>query len=142
MAMLMLLRRMGRGDLTAHGFRSSFRDWAAERTTFPAEVAEMPHTPSATRWKRPTAAATCSRSDGSYPMPGRSSVRRRRPPARSCRFANRHRQSRPCTRMRGHLGEALCAEFTQPLGLPAKALSTALGVAEPTLQVPFTSANR
>jgi integrase len=41
MAMLMLLRRMGRGDLTAHGFRSSFRDWAAERTTFPAEVAEM-----------------------------------------------------------------------------------------------------
>jgi integrase len=41
MAMLMLLRRMGRGDLTAHGFRSSFRDWAAERTTFAAEVAEM-----------------------------------------------------------------------------------------------------
>jgi integrase len=41
MAMLMLLRRMGRGDLTAHGFRSSFRDWAAERTSFPAEVAEM-----------------------------------------------------------------------------------------------------
>jgi len=41
MAMLMLLRRMGRGDLTAHGFRSTFRDWAAERTTFPAEVAEM-----------------------------------------------------------------------------------------------------
>src|SRR4029077_8195650 len=40
MAMLMLLRRMGRGDLTAHGFRSSFRDWAAERTGFPAEVAE------------------------------------------------------------------------------------------------------
>jgi integrase len=37
----MLLRRMGRGDLTAHGFRSSFRDWAAERTTLPAEVAEM-----------------------------------------------------------------------------------------------------
>jgi integrase len=41
MAMLMLLRRMGRGDLTTHGFRSSFRDWAAERTGFPAEVAEM-----------------------------------------------------------------------------------------------------
>jgi integrase len=41
MAMLMTLRRMGRGDLTAHGFRSSFRDWAAERTGFPAEVAEM-----------------------------------------------------------------------------------------------------
>jgi integrase len=41
MALLMLLRRMGRGDLTAHGFRSTFRDWAAERTNFPAEVAEM-----------------------------------------------------------------------------------------------------
>jgi integrase len=41
MAFLMLLRRMGRGNLTAHGFRSSFRDWTAERTGFPAEVAEM-----------------------------------------------------------------------------------------------------
>jgi len=41
MAMAMTLRRMGRGDLTVHGFRSSFRDWAAERTGFPAEVAEM-----------------------------------------------------------------------------------------------------
>jgi integrase len=41
MAFLMLLRRMGRADLTAHGFRSSFRDWAAERTSFPSEVVEM-----------------------------------------------------------------------------------------------------
>jgi integrase len=41
MAFLMLLRRLGRDDLTVHGFRSSFRDWAAERTGFPAEVAEM-----------------------------------------------------------------------------------------------------
>jgi integrase len=41
MAFLMLLRRMERGDLTAHGFRSSFRDWCAERTNFPSEVAEM-----------------------------------------------------------------------------------------------------
>jgi integrase len=41
MALLMTLRRMDRGDLTAHGFRSTFRDWAAERTSFPAEVAEM-----------------------------------------------------------------------------------------------------
>ena len=39
--MLKLLGRMGRGDLTAHGFRSSFRDWAAEITLFPTEVAEM-----------------------------------------------------------------------------------------------------
>jgi integrase len=41
MAFLMLLRRMGRDDLTTHGFRSSFRDWVAERTNFPADVAEM-----------------------------------------------------------------------------------------------------
>jgi integrase len=41
MAMLMLLRRMGRSDLTAHGFRSSFSDWSAECTNFPAEVREM-----------------------------------------------------------------------------------------------------
>jgi integrase len=31
-SLLMLLRRMGHGDITAHGFRSTFRDWAAERT--------------------------------------------------------------------------------------------------------------
>jgi integrase len=41
MALLMLLRRMGHGSITAHGFRSSFRDWCAERTNFPSEVAEM-----------------------------------------------------------------------------------------------------
>ncbi len=41
MAFLMLLRRMKRGDLTAHGFRSTFRDWSAERTNFPNEVCEM-----------------------------------------------------------------------------------------------------
>jgi len=41
MAMSMTLRRMKRGDLTVHGFRSTFRDWAAEQTNFPAEVAEM-----------------------------------------------------------------------------------------------------
>jgi len=41
MAMTMLLRRMERGDLTAHGFRSSFRDWAAERTAYASEVVEM-----------------------------------------------------------------------------------------------------
>jgi integrase len=40
MAFLMLLRRMGQANLTAHGFRSTFRDWAAERTNFPREVAE------------------------------------------------------------------------------------------------------
>ena len=41
MAMLELLRRMGRDDLTVHGFRSTFRDWAAECTAYPGEVCEM-----------------------------------------------------------------------------------------------------
>jgi integrase len=36
-----LLQRMGRDDLTVHGFRSTFRDWAAERTNFSNEVVEM-----------------------------------------------------------------------------------------------------
>jgi integrase len=40
MAFLMTLRRMDRTDLTAHGFRSTFRDWAAERTDIQNEVAE------------------------------------------------------------------------------------------------------
>lgn len=40
MVFLMMLRRM-KLDVTAHGFRSSFRDWAAEATHFPREVAEM-----------------------------------------------------------------------------------------------------
>lgn len=41
LAMLMGLRRMGRGNLTMHGFRSTFRDWAAERTQYPREVCEV-----------------------------------------------------------------------------------------------------
>ena len=39
-AMAMLLRRMG-SAVTAHGFRSAFRDWASETTGFPHEVCEM-----------------------------------------------------------------------------------------------------
>jgi len=41
MAMLMILRRMDRADLTAHGFRSTFRDWIAETTAYPGDLAEM-----------------------------------------------------------------------------------------------------
>ena len=40
MVFLMTLRRMKRGDITAHGFRSSFRDWAEERTHTPRAVSE------------------------------------------------------------------------------------------------------
>src|SRR5271155_1524231 len=35
-----LLARMGHGEVTVHGFRSSFRDWAADRTGVAPEVAE------------------------------------------------------------------------------------------------------
>jgi integrase len=41
MAMAQVLKRMGRSDITVHGFRSTFRDWAAERTNYPNHVVEM-----------------------------------------------------------------------------------------------------
>jgi integrase len=41
MSLLAVLRRIGRADLTTHGFRSTFRDWAAETTAFPSDVLEM-----------------------------------------------------------------------------------------------------
>jgi len=41
MTLMAVLRRMGRDDITVHGFRSTFRDWAAEATNFPHELAEM-----------------------------------------------------------------------------------------------------
>jgi integrase len=39
MTFLMAVRRLGK-DITVHGFRSSFRDWAAECTNFPSDVCE------------------------------------------------------------------------------------------------------
>jgi integrase len=39
-AMQLVLRYMGRRDTTVHGLRSTFRDWAAERTNFPNHVVE------------------------------------------------------------------------------------------------------
>ncbi|WP_161866813.1 tyrosine-type recombinase/integrase [Pseudomonas yangonensis] len=40
MALTAVLRRMERGGLTQHGFRSTFRDWAGETTAYPREVCE------------------------------------------------------------------------------------------------------
>jgi integrase len=40
MAMAMHLRRLNKDKITVHGFRSSFRDWASEATSFPHEVCE------------------------------------------------------------------------------------------------------
>jgi integrase len=47
MALLQLMRGMGygvkgeKGDYVPHGFRSSFRDWSGEVSSFPRDVAEM-----------------------------------------------------------------------------------------------------
>jgi integrase len=40
-AMMQVLKRLGRTDITVHGFRSTFRDWCAESTNYPSDVAEM-----------------------------------------------------------------------------------------------------
>jgi integrase len=40
MTLRMVLRRMGAGHYTVHGFRSTFRDWAGSDTDFPRERAE------------------------------------------------------------------------------------------------------
>ena len=41
MSMAAVLKRMERHTITVHGFRSTFRDWASEQTSFPHEVCEM-----------------------------------------------------------------------------------------------------
>jgi integrase len=41
MAMTAVLKRLGHGHITVHGFRSAFKDFTAERTNFPNEVSEM-----------------------------------------------------------------------------------------------------
>ena len=41
MSLTAVLRRMERNEITVHGFRSSFRDWAAESTGYPGEMVEM-----------------------------------------------------------------------------------------------------
>jgi integrase len=41
MTLTAVLRRMGQSDITVHGFRSTFRDWAAEATSHPNHVVEQ-----------------------------------------------------------------------------------------------------
>ena len=63
--MTSLLRGLGI-DAVAHGFRSSFRDWAAEcnrRTTRGLRTRAL-RTSIPIAWKRPTGAATCSTGAG------------------------------------------------------------------------------
>ncbi|EEF3253692.1 TPA: integrase arm-type DNA-binding domain-containing protein [Salmonella enterica] len=40
MSLTAVLKRMGRSDLTQHGFRSTFREWAGETTSYQREVIE------------------------------------------------------------------------------------------------------
>lgn len=40
-SLMVVIRRMGYPDVTAHGFRSSFRDWAGDETEYPRELAEQ-----------------------------------------------------------------------------------------------------
>lgn len=40
-AMLKVLKRLNHDSITVHGFRSTFRDWCAECTNYPSDVAEM-----------------------------------------------------------------------------------------------------
>jgi len=65
MAMLQLLRGIRDDGATVHGFRSSFRDWAADRTDVPREVVEaclaLMRSVTAPSWL--TSARTSSRSD-------------------------------------------------------------------------------
>ena len=41
MAMMQVLKRLDQAGITVHGFRSTFRDWCAESTNYPSDVAEM-----------------------------------------------------------------------------------------------------
>ena len=38
--LLLALKRIGRADITPHGFRSAFRDWAGNESHFPRELCE------------------------------------------------------------------------------------------------------
>ena len=62
MTLTAILRRM-KVDAVPHGFRSTFRDWASERTNYPAMPPKWHwRTPSGTRSRRRIDAATSSRS--------------------------------------------------------------------------------
>ena len=86
MAMLELLKGMCPGH-TVHGFRSTFRTWAAERTNYPHHVCEaaLAHTIPDVGRGAPTSAATCSTSAADCWMTGRNSA----PPQRRSRPAKR-----------------------------------------------------
>ena len=98
MTLSAVLRRMGHGDLTVHGCRSTFRDWAAETTSYPNHVVErLSPTPSATQSRRHTGVAICllsgSRSWTSGPPTSRARRRRSCPCGRRTEGPTRSRTS-------------------------------------------------
>jgi integrase len=82
-AMLMLLRRMGRGALTVHGFRSSFRDWAADISVRRSKP-RLP-TRSSRRWKLHIAAREPIREAAQADERPGDVLRPRRTRGRQCR---------------------------------------------------------
>ena len=65
MSLLKMLRRMKRDEITAHGFRSTFSDWASEVSSFSGNSGRPRlRTPSQTRPSAPIAAATHWKSGG------------------------------------------------------------------------------
>ena len=62
-----LLALLDGGGASVHGFRSSFRDWAAERSNAPREIAEMAlaHVEGSAVESAPIGERTCSRNAGS-----------------------------------------------------------------------------
>ena len=74
MAFEMLLRRIG-SPITAHGFRSSFRDWAGNETVFPESLQSMRlRMSSATRPSKPTGGRTRWRDGANLWTLGRGSA--------------------------------------------------------------------
>ena len=103
MAMAMLLRRMGRGDLTVHGFRSTFATCCKD-IGVAAELREMGRRmPRATKWLQPTRPGPKSSIAGaSWPSDGRGfgNPRSNSQPRSSCSRAVVSPRTIRCRRVR------------------------------------------
>jgi hypothetical protein len=78
MALEMVLRRMKVDDVTVHGFRSAFRDWAAECTNFTNEVCEAALAHLIENKVEAFGAVIFSKSAGNSWKPGQSTAPHRR----------------------------------------------------------------
>ena len=112
----MLMRRMGRGDLTAHGFRATFKTWASERTAFQNEIVEasLAHTIGG-KVEQAYSAATCSRNGAGSCSNGQCIVQQRLRSTRSSRSGGSRNKSNP--RMSGMPRKRRPAAARQPAAL-------------------------